>query len=109
MDQPRERLPQDAARLVHGQFEGVDLIRLDEMLGPVREDDEHENLHRAFVPRTVESCDDALHLISNRRARNGETIPGTGPCPPDRCPQMTQLEAKTSSARRGARANPRRS
>src|SRR5882724_3142688 len=59
--EPRERLAENAARVVHRPLERVHLIRLHEMLGPVREDDHYEDLERALVPRTVQFFDQAFH------------------------------------------------
>ena len=59
--EPRKCLTEDAARIVHRPIEHVHLIRLHEMLGPMREDDHHEGLERALVPRTIQFFNQALH------------------------------------------------
>src|SRR5215475_15781638 len=58
--EPGEPESQHAAGLFHWPVERVDLQGLRQMLGPMRQDDRHENLETALMPRAVETLSKGL-------------------------------------------------
>src|SRR5205823_3986924 len=75
--QPRERLAQDAARLVQRPFQHVHLIGLHQMLGPMRDDDDEERLKGPFVPRASELAEERVSGVRHARAYYAPTRAGT--------------------------------
>ena len=58
LHEPGEEISQRAARLGHRPAQRIDLKRLQQVLGPVREHDHHEDTQRQLVPGTVQPLDE---------------------------------------------------
>ena len=67
LDQPGKEIAEHAARFGHRPAEPVNLIRLQQVLGPVRQDDDREDPQRELVSRTVETLDQRRSWVRRER------------------------------------------
>ena len=58
LDEPGKEVTQRAARFGHGPAERVDLERLQQVLGPVRQHDDHEHPQGGFMPLGIQPIDE---------------------------------------------------